>query len=208
MPELDEEMQTAQARPNLYDNVPGASPRPPGPGAATPAPPPKTTPGGTPIGTPGGFSADGFISPRTSKPGPELDKSLKDFDTDQKSALEKSKKHPGSADDLSGWYGSLRPKQKEMADQLQDHFKKKGYSGWFDPKIKGDDLKLRDYLFDQTSAAWQNSMDRKERKKPAADPAAPDSPEKFFGKGKRSELKDDAPAIAMMGGNYMDEGEA
>lgn len=185
----------AQAKPNLYDNVPGAAPRSP--------PPPATTPGGTQIRKPD----EGFIAPKQSKPGPELDKSLKDAETDMKGAKANSERHPTSTEDLSSWYSVLSPKQKEMADKYQDELKKRGLSGWFDPKISGDMLKFRGYLFDQTSGHWRNSMERKERKKTPPG-AAPDSPEKFFGTGKKSELKDDAPAIANMGGSYMEQEQA
>lgn len=191
MPE--EEIEVAQSqRPNLYDSVPGASPRTP----------PTTTPGGTPIGPPSGA----FFEPKTSKPGPELDKSLQGADKDLQSARDMSKQHPASKEDLDGWYQSLSPKQRELADKYQDELKKRGINGgWFDPKISGDMLKFRDWLFGNTSQHWRNSMERKQRKAPKSENPA----DKLFGKDKekRSELKDDAPALAKIGGSYMEGGD-
>lgn len=195
-----EEFQVAQAKPNLYDNVPGASPRTPPSSSKPPLPAPNA-------------GSSGWVEPKTSKPGPELDKSLKDADKDMKAVQDASKQHPVSPDDLASWYRTLSPAQREKADQLQEYYKSKKYQGWFDPKIDGKDKALRDYLFGETSQQWRSKQNKQEKRgieQPGAVPPDANDPEKFFGTGrkKRGELKMDAPAIAQIGGSYMEEADA
>lgn len=64
-------------------------------------------------------------------------------------------KFPNNPLELDRWFRSLSPQNKEMAMQLIGDLKAQGINDLMSPKIRGDWLERRNYLFNLSSGKWR-----------------------------------------------------